>query len=173
MTSLVLCMAGLYRRFREAGYTTPKFLLTVQGRTILSIIVDALDPKSLVLVANECDRCHEAAIRDAVGRCRLLWVGDTGGQAETAAIGARAVEGDGPIVFHNVDTILYDRDLGQIGRILTESDGFIDVFDAYADAEAFLKPEYADPGVHMHNGKHLHEYLSGLGWGGLLNGDAA
>jgi len=130
MTTLVLCMAGLYRRFREAGYTTPKFLLTVQGRTILSIIVDALDPKSLVLVANERDRGHEAAIRDAVGRCRLLWVGDTGGQAETAAIGARAVEGDGPIVFHNVDTILRGRDLEAVGRRLAEADGYIDVFDS-------------------------------------------
>jgi dTDP-glucose pyrophosphorylase len=129
MTTLVLCMAGLYRRFREAGYTTPKYLLTVRGRTILSVIVDELRPASLILVANHRDREHEAAIRAAVGPCRLLWIGDTGGQAETAAIGARAVEGGGAVVFHNVDTIVTGRDLDEVGRCLETARGYIDVFD--------------------------------------------
>jgi len=123
-------MAGLYRRFRDAGYTTPKFLLPVQGRSILSIIVEELRPASLVLVANRRDRDHEDAIRGAVGACRLLWIGDTGGQAETAAIGARAVESGGPIVFHNVDTIVKGRDLVEVGSRLSEAAGYIDVFDS-------------------------------------------
>ena len=130
MTKLVLCMAGLYNRFRDAGYTTPKFLLEVEGRTILSIIVDALEPRVLILVANERDRSYEGQIRQAVGDCELLWIGDTGGQAETAAIGARAVRGDGPVVFHNVDTVLVGRDLEAIGDQLQSAAGYIDVFDS-------------------------------------------
>ena len=41
--TLVLCMAGHYTRFRDAGYRGPKFLLTVRTETILSRIVRALD----------------------------------------------------------------------------------------------------------------------------------
>ncbi len=129
MTTLVLCMAGLYRRFRDAGYTTPKFLLPVNGRPILALIVEELGPQKLILVANRRDRDHEDAIRAAAGPCELKWIGDTGGQAETAAVGARAVSGGGPIVFHNVDTIVKGRELRAIGSALREAAGYIDVFD--------------------------------------------
>ena len=143
---LTLCMAGLYSRFRDAGYTTPKFLLTVQGETILGWIVRELAPEALVLVANERDAAHADAIRGAVadaGRpdADLHFVGDTSGQAETAAIGARRVAAlghTGPIVFHNVDTVLQGRDLATIGRVLDGSDGFIDVFDSQSAAYSYV-----------------------------------
>jgi UDP-N-acetylglucosamine diphosphorylase / glucose-1-phosphate thymidylyltransferase / UDP-N-acetylgalactosamine diphosphorylase / glucosamine-1-phosphate N-acetyltransferase / galactosamine-1-phosphate N-acetyltransferase len=131
MTTLALCMAGLYRRFRDAGYTTPKFLLPLEAETILGQIVRELAPERLLLVANQRDLPHEAAIQAAAPGGCLRFIGDTGGQAETAAVAARlALERGwgGPIVFHNVDTILYDRDLSQIGTALKTADGFIDVF---------------------------------------------
>jgi len=141
MTTLILCMAGLYRRFREGGYTTPKFLLTVEGQTILSLIISELAPETLILVANERDREYGEAIRSAAGECELLWIGDTGGQAETAAIGARAVSGNGPIVFHNVDTVLKGRDLAEIGARLREAAGYIDVFDNDSPVFSYVRVE--------------------------------
>ena len=146
---LVLCMAGLYSRFRSAGYTTPKFLLTIEGETILARIVRELSPAALVLVANERDAPHEDAIRAACaagGRsdADLHFVGDTSGQAETAAIGARraaALGHTGPLVFHNVDTVLLQRHLPSIGAILDDADGFIDVFDNDSPAYSYVAVE--------------------------------
>lgn len=139
---VVLCMAGLYRRFRDAGYTTPKYLLPLQGRPILRHVVDGLDPDGLLLVANARDVVHEAAIRAAVGRpAELTWVGDTSGQAETAAIGARRVAElgfVGPILFHNVDTVVRGRALEAIGAVLAEADGFIDVFPQSSPAYSYV-----------------------------------
>ncbi len=129
-------MAGLYRRFREAGYTTPKFLLPVGERSILQWIVAELAPERLLLIANERDRPHEAQILQAVAAAGVpnvvvQFIGDTSGQAETAAIGARfAVEQgwNGPLIFHNIDTVVLERDLGAIAAVLAQADGFIDVF---------------------------------------------
>ena len=136
-------MAGLYRRFREAGYTTPKFLLPLRGRSILAHIVDELSPERLLLVANERDLPHADAIRAAAPGAVLKFIGDTEGQAQTAMEAASLALAQGwggdPLVFHNVDTILYDRDLRRIGQILREADGFIDVFDADSPAYSYVR----------------------------------
>lgn len=131
MTTVALCMAGLYRRFQAAGYRTPKFLLPVNNETILSRIVNELAPERLLLIANNRDIDHQEVIQAAAPSGRLQFIDDTSGQAETAAVAAGLAldQGwSGPIVFHNIDTILYDRDLEQIGRDLNKADGYIDVF---------------------------------------------
>ena len=143
--ALILCMAGVYRRFREAGYTTPKFLLPVPRGTVLGWIVEELRPDRLLLVANARDRAHEAAIRAAVPRSTtLVWIGDTGGQAETAAIGVErlAEQGfTGPLLLHNVDTVVIGRDLDGIGRSLASADGWIDVFDSDSPKYSYVAVE--------------------------------
>ena len=37
---------------------------------------------------------------------------------------------NGPIVIHNIDTILYNRDYQKIKAILQNNDGFIDIFSS-------------------------------------------
>ena len=143
--ALVLCMAGLYRRFRDAGYTTPKYLLPYRGGTVLSVIASELRSEMSILVANERDRAHEAQIRAAVpDTARLLWIGDTSGQAETAAIGVRALSAlgwTGSLLLHNVDTVLVGRDLSRIGAILARADGFVDVFRSDSPAFSYVAVE--------------------------------
>jgi CTP:molybdopterin cytidylyltransferase MocA len=77
-------MAGVYRRFREAGYTTPKFLLPWRGRTVLDHILDGLLHggafAQVVLVANRRDEAHGEAIAsclDRVGRPRWVLIDAT------------------------------------------------------------------------------------------------
>jgi hypothetical protein len=139
---VVLCMAGRYRRFRDAGYALPKYLLPARGRRILEWVVDGLGPDGLLLVANNADLPHEPAIRDCVpAGTEILWLGDTSGQAETAAHGAqRLVDDDvgGPVLFHNVDTIVRGRDLGEIGQILRRADGFVDTFPSDSPAFSYV-----------------------------------
>ena len=143
MTTLALCMAGLYRRFREAGYTTPKFLLPLRGRPILSHVVGELAPERVLLVANQRDEPHADAIRAAVPNAVLKFIGDTEGQAQTAMEAAELALaqgwGNAPFVLHNIDTILYDRDLIRIGQFLRQADGFIDVFPADSPAYSYVR----------------------------------
>jgi dTDP-glucose pyrophosphorylase len=134
--TLILCMAGRYSRFHQAGYTTPKFLLPVQGETILAWIVRELAPQRVVCVTNVRDDAVRADVaREVAGAgqrpVELRATGDTDGQAATAILGAEEVVRlgwQGPILFHNVDTILRGRDLHALGRSLRGCDGVIDVF---------------------------------------------
>jgi hypothetical protein len=71
----------------------------------------------------------------------LRFVDDTAGQADTAAIGARwasDLQEVGPIVFHNVDTVVEGRDLPRIGRSLETSDGHIDTFRSASPAFSYV-----------------------------------
>mgnify|MGYP002779850139 CR=1 FL=1 len=139
--NLVLCMAGLYKRFRDAGYDTPKFLLPWAGRTVLETILDEMLGggafSRAVLVGNVRDAAHEARLRNVLKRAAvdtdLKFVSDTGGQAETALIAARYLDtrfdaGGEPVVFHNVDTVLLGRDYHDVAAALGEWDGYLDVF---------------------------------------------
>ena len=145
--SLVFCMAGIYRRFRDAGYGVPKFLLPVDGRPVLDRVIGALAPTAALLVANRRDQEHAEAIQAVAQRHHippesLLFIGDTAGQAETAMIAARALVErglDGPVLFHNVDTIAEGRDLAAIAALLGRADGTIDVFDHDSPAYSYVR----------------------------------
>ena len=92
---LVLCMAGIYRRFRVAGYALPKYLLPWRGRTILGHILDHLQAArawdGVLLVGNSRDAAHAPAVaaelvRQGLDPAALLQIGDTAGQADTALV---------------------------------------------------------------------------------------
>ncbi|MFW5753119.1 MAG: hypothetical protein ACOCYV_03640, partial [Planctomycetota bacterium] len=141
---LVFCMAGLYRRFREAGYIEAKFLLPWHGRPLLASIVEAMLVGEafdrVVLIANERDvpvrdRILEAVRPAGVGAEDLVFIGDTDGQASTAALAVeqleqRSASPDRRVVFHNIDTLIIGRDWNAVGELLTRCDGWIDTFSA-------------------------------------------
>jgi len=141
---LILTMAGRYQRFVDEGYKMPKYLLPWGERTILWTILHELVHnggfEEIHLIGNHRDEGfmpHVRAIMRACGidRERLHLVADTSGQAETASLGIQKVSDSQrrsgvPIVFHNVDTILYGRDAGKVAAALREVDGYIDVFSS-------------------------------------------
>ena len=160
---LVLCMAGIYRRFREAGYQQPKFLLPWGGRTILDHVLDGLLDggafAQVVLVANERDVAYRPDLELALARIGrdprgLVFIGDTRGQAETALIGLAHRERafgtlsssstsdqsahDGPVAFHNIDTILTGRDWNAVAQQMVDLDGWIDIFTADSPAYSYV-----------------------------------
>jgi len=146
-------MAGVYRRFRTAGYTLPKYLLPWQGGTILSTILRTMFVEngftSLTLVGNQRDAAFRPQV-EAILRAyqcdpaALLLIGDTAGQAETALIGVEELDrrlrpGDRRVIFHNIDTILQGRDYARIAADLETSAGFIDTFPANSPAYSYVE----------------------------------
>ena len=154
---LVYCMAGLYKRFRDAGYLTPKFLLPWEGRPALDHVIgtmyDASVFSDVVLVANQRDQPSADSIRRVMAAHnippnRLTFVPDTRGQAETALLGLDHLDRigaspDRPVLFHNIDTVLIGRDYRTINRTLHEAHGYIDVFDADSPAYSYVSADAA------------------------------
>jgi dTDP-glucose pyrophosphorylase len=152
-------MAGLYQRFRSAGYTTPKFLLPWQGGTVLDHILTTMLAdgafRRVLLVANRRDEEHASALQAILKKHGLTpeglsFVPDTRGQAETAQLGARALlerfdAQDEAVVFHNIDTILLGRDFHAAATALAWCDGYIDVF--VSDSDRYSYVQVGDNGV--------------------------
>jgi len=142
--NLILTMAGHYQRFLQEGYKIPKYLLPWGDRTILSAILAELNKdqifQNIFLVANHRDEAYLPHVRavmkaEGVPSSNLIVTGDTSGQAETAMIGVRELEKvvgeeSGPVLFHNIDTLLLSRDLKEVCDALSTKAGFIDVFNA-------------------------------------------
>ena len=74
----------------------------------------------------------------------LFLIDDTKGQAETAMIGLDmigTIKNYLPVAIHNVDTILYNRDLTLVMDAISGADGFIDVFSSNNKSYSFVLAE--------------------------------
>lgn len=115
--NFVIPMAGLSRRFAEAGITRPKYMLEAGGRTLFEHSLASLPlglPGRVVLVALAV---HEAEFKVKAfieGRMRLLAPGKswelvllaapTRGQAETALAAEGAAPASEGLAVYNIDT---------------------------------------------------------------------
>lgn len=150
--NLILTMAGKAKRFADEGYKTPKYLLPWGSRTILWTILAELKKggafTDVFLVANHRDEAFMPHVRaimkeHEINRANLVLVHDTKGQAETAMLGLEAAlkagkNGPTPVVFHNVDTVLYGRDVKQVAEALKKADGYVDVFGSNNRAYSYV-----------------------------------
>ena len=135
-------MAGRYSRFINEGYRFPKYLLPWGKNSILFEIIYHLSKNNVVnniyLIANKRDIIYMPHVRNilkSLGKSsdNLFLISDTKGQSKTAQIAVEKINNrfgniEGPILFHNIDTILYNRNLKNVYELLTKYDGYIDVF---------------------------------------------
>jgi dTDP-glucose pyrophosphorylase len=144
-------MAGLYKRFRNAHYQVPKFLLPWENETILSYIIKNMVNSGafsrLVLIANKRDIAYSSDIEKILDHYRnipayLNFIEDTKGQAETAYVSCQWLKQnniqDKRVIFHNIDTILLGRNYIQYGLLLQDFAGLIDVFLADSPAYSYV-----------------------------------
>ena len=129
-------MAGYNTRFHDVGFDIPKYLLPWNGTTIIHDILQNLgETHQTVLVANKRDvyfkdRLLETIKPFGLNENNILYIGDTKGQAHTAAIGIGQLhETELQTFIHNADTIVKGRSLGSIAESMnTMYDAYIDVF---------------------------------------------
>ena len=145
---IVIPMAGMSRRFFDAGYSRPKYELPLGGQTLFACCVRSFEhyfgSERFVFVhrpafgagdfiARECDRL---GLEDylAVG------LGDTTrGQAETVL---RGLEGAGAcgneaLLIFNIDTI---RPHYRFPEAMQSGDGYLEVFAGEGEHWSFVRP---------------------------------
>ena len=150
---IVLPMAGMSRRFTEAGYERPKYMLPFRGKSLFRHVMEGFKgyfgrEDILVIYRDIADtrRFLEeeiAAIGLPPGSVQLIELdGPTRGQAETVALGLRkaGVGAQTPLTIFNIDTIRpgfsYPAafDLAQI-------DGCLEVFPGEGEHWSFVRPD--------------------------------
>ena len=150
--NLIITMAGRYSRFINEGYRLPKYLLPWGNKSILNEIILQLnenrDFENIYLIANKRDETylpHLKKITKSLGIPleNIFLISDTNGQAETASTGIKEIINkfgklDGNIVFHNIDTILYNRKMNELPFLLEKNDGYIDIFESNNHAYSYI-----------------------------------
>jgi dTDP-glucose pyrophosphorylase len=144
MVNLVICMAGYNTRFHDVGFDIPKYLLPWNGTTIIhDILKNFGEPYQTVLVANKRDVYFKDQLLETIkpfglDEKSILYIGDTKGQAHTAAVGIGQLYDDNiPTFIHNADTIVAGRSLELIGDTMN------DYYDAYIDVFVGNSPKYS------------------------------
>jgi dTDP-glucose pyrophosphorylase len=146
--NFVYCLAGKGKRFKDQDIFLPKYLLRLEdGDTILEKSIKAFNFSSQInlhVVINHEHKDFEAQIKEILlkhgNAHKIVSVGDTQGQAETAFIGCNSIDNDYPIFFFNGDTILKGRDVGKMSEELRrEFAGAIDVFLEDREHFSFVK----------------------------------
>lgn len=116
--NVIITMAGDGRRFAEAGYTSPKFAVEVNGRPLISWALRSLEHFSdcnWIFVARREHRAAssiaEVCSSSGIDSYTVIELDSpTGGQAETVLCAERALSDTlDPILIYNIDTYVEPR----------------------------------------------------------------
>lgn len=144
---MIVTMAGLGMRFRQAGYTVPKYQIVVRERTLFSWAMESLrnwfgGDVRFHFIARAEDRagrfieqsCHDLGVADH----RLIELDtSTDGQATTAMSAFPGIEHpDLPMSIYNIDTFVEPLFLP---RDVPACDGWIPCFPGKGDGWSFVK----------------------------------
>jgi hypothetical protein len=147
---IVFPMAGLSRRFREAGYAVPKYMLALHGQTLFAHAVGGFrayfDREPFLFVARDEPGIAAFLSRelDALGVVDarvVLLAHPTLGQADTVRLGLRqsAVDADVPLTIFNIDTFrpgfcYPDADW------MSRADGYLEVMPGSDPGYSYVRP---------------------------------
>jgi hypothetical protein len=147
---IVIPMAGLSRRFVEAGYGLPKYMLPLSHGTVFSHAVDSFRKYFGVLeflfVARDVldtgpfigNECHKLGMPEP--KIEFL-AHPTAGQAESVELGLLrcGVSDDEPITIFNIDTFRPGFGFPS-GADWISSDGYLEVFRGAGDNWSRVRP---------------------------------
>ena len=165
--NLIICMAGYNTRFHDVGFDIPKYLLPWNGTTIIHDILQNFgETEQTILVANKRDIYFKDQLLASIEPLGLkekdiLYIGDTKGQAHTAAIGIDQLYVSSiPTFIHNADTILTGRQLDFTADTLEDThDAYVDVFVGNSPKYSYVRA-YEDTVLEIVEKKQISPYAS-------------
>ena len=142
---IVITMAGLGMRFREAGYQVPKYMIEAKGKTLFEWSMESLkgygtNHRYTFIVRAEDhagDFIRAKAAEMGIDRVELIELDhQTDGQATTALLASAVWDGDAPLLIYNIDTYVeaYAMNSDEL-----QGDGFIPCFRGEGDHWSFVK----------------------------------
>ena len=160
--TVIITMAGLGSRFREAGYQVPKYMIEVKGKTLFEWSMDSLldyNPhvsKYVFVVRKEDgsggfirERCRQYGLTevDIVEIDHL-----TDGQATTCMLAMLYCEKDAPVMVYNIDTYVepYEMKYADIS-----GDGHIPCFHADGEHWSFVRLDDTGKAIEVREKKRI------------------
>lgn len=145
--NILIPMAGLGQRFKDAGYTIPKYLLEFQGTTLLEAAARSLpiERAHRIIFAARKEEAEKVNLAELVQRYFpdfeteiYLLDAETRGQAETVLLAATNLPGEESILIFNIDTVF---ECSRLKGILDDKtiDGLLGSFQSSEDRFSFAR----------------------------------
>lgn len=143
---IIITMAGLGSRFKQAGYHVPKYMIEVNGKTLFEWSMLSLNGYSNVVsqyifIVRKEDNATEFIKQ----KCRELKINEyqvleieqlTDGQATTALLASEIWNKENGLLIYNIDTYV---EIGELTSSQLAGDGFIPCFIGQGDHWSFVK----------------------------------
>lgn len=147
---IVFPMAGLSRRFTEAGYSLPKYMLEAHGHSLFRHAVSGFssyfDSVPFIFIARDVAgtadfiraECEKLAIRNSTV---VLLDRPTAGQAETVALGVArgSLNLADPLTIFNIDTFRPKFRFPEVAQS-AGVDGYLEVFRGEGSNWSYVEP---------------------------------
>ena len=148
---IVIPMAGMSRRFTEAGYDRPKYMLPLTGRSVFAHAIGSFshyfDTLPFLFIARDVAgtqafveaECAALGLKQA--RVQILQA-PTAGQAETVELGLQqaGIAAETPLTIFNIDTFRPGFRLPD-DAWFTTSAGYLEVFHGSGANWSYVRPQ--------------------------------
>jgi len=147
---IVIPMAGLSKRFTDAGYNGPKYMLEAHGKSLFAHSVNSFEKyfqsEKFLFIYREVEGAgtfvREETAKLGISNCVFVKLEQpTRGQAETVMLGLQQanVEAEETLLIFNIDTF---RPGFQLPRpsVVENWDGYLEVFEGEGDHWSFVLP---------------------------------
>ena len=144
--NIVITMAGMGTRFRNAGYNVPKYQIEARGRTLFQWSMESLtgfqnDTNSYYFVVRRADNSEEfiknTCKEMGIEQIRIISIDAmTDGQATSAMLCAPFWDKEDGLMIYNIDTYV---EAGCMNQSQIRGDGFIPCFHAPGDHWSFVR----------------------------------
>jgi dTDP-glucose pyrophosphorylase len=170
--NVVITMAGFGRRFRDAGYTEPKYRVIVKGRSLfswaMSSLSDFLGSGTRVIFVCRAEERAEEFIREEMAayagtETRIISLDQpTDGQATSALAAEAAWEESAPIAIYNIDTHVRP---GAMRPEMVAGDGWIPCFRVPGEHWSFVRTDSRGNAIEVREKKRISDLATlGLYW---------
>lgn len=162
--NIVITMAGLGLRFREAGYTVPKYQIEVKGKTLFEWSMSSLENffgVPFIFIVRKADNATDFILKSCAALnidAKIIELEKlTRGQAETAMFASKFWTEDEPLMIYNIDTYV---EPGQLKPELIRGAGFIPCFTAAGTHWSFVKLDESGKAVEVREKQRISNHCS-------------
>lgn len=166
---IVITMGGLGSRFRKMGYTVPKYMIEVKGKSLFEWSMISLEGykdnvyQYIFIAMKDEVNDVEGFIRE---KCKEIGFKNyhiimldylTDGQATTAMKAEKYWNSEHALLIYNIDTYV---EAGEMCSIELKGDGFIPCFQAEGDHWSFVRLDERGKVVEIKEKKRISKYCT-------------
>ncbi len=162
--TVIITMAGLGTRFKNVGYTCPKYMIEVKGKSLFEWSMDSLagfndHTKKYIFVVRKEDNSSgfikEKIAKYGINNVDIIEISEvTDGQASTCMLALEHCEKESPILIYNIDT--YVEPLEMRYEYL-DGEGHIPCFKGKGDHWSFVRTDSEGNVVEIREKKRISE----------------